>query len=278
VQFHWDRVGKRDEGSSCWIRVSQPWAGKGFGGVWIPRIGQEVIISFLEGDPDRPIVTGRVYNAEQMPPWDLPANKTQSGFRSNTVGGTTVNHNGIRFEDKQGAEEINLHAEKDWNNLINNDKGTHIGNNETLNVGGSRMVAVGGSQVTTVGGNQTIQIGAARSELIGGAQTRMVKGNQTENVGAAKVVTVAGAESHTAASISMRSGGAITMMSGGAFVLKSGSTLQINSGGMISISAPFINISAATIMLSGNVIVGGPLVVTKSFISPSYSPGLGNFR
>jgi type VI secretion system secreted protein VgrG len=278
VQFHWDRVGKRDEGSSCWIRVSQPWAGKGFGGVWIPRIGQEVIISFLEGDPDRPIVTGRVYNAEQMPPWDLPANKTQSGFRSNTVGGTAENHNAIRFEDKQGAEEINLHAEKDWNNLINNDKGTHIGNNETLNVGGSRMVVVGGSQTTAVGGNQTIQIGAARSELIGGAQTRMVKGNQTENVGAAKVVTVAGAESHTAASISMQSGGAITMMSGGAFVVQSGSTLQIVAGGMVSISAPFINISAPSILLSGNVMVGGPLIVTKSLISPSYSIGLGNLR
>jgi type VI secretion system secreted protein VgrG len=278
VQFHWDRVGKRDESSSCWIRVSQPWAGKGFGGVWIPRIGQEVIISFLEGDPDRPIVTGRVYNAEQMPPWDLPANKTQSGFRSNTVGGTTESHNGIRFEDKQGAEEINLHAEKDWNNLINNDKGTHIGNNETLHVGGSRMVAVGGSQVTTVGGNQTIQIGAARSEIIGGAQTRMVKGNQIENVGAAKIVAVMGAESHTAASISMKSGGAITMMSGAAFVVQSGSTLQITSGGFVSILAPFITISASNIHLNGTVIVGGPLVVTKGLVSPSYSPGLGNLK
>jgi type VI secretion system secreted protein VgrG len=278
VQFHWDRVGRRDEGSSCWIRVSQPWAGKGFGGVWIPRIGQEVIISFLEGDPDRPIITGRVYNAEQMPPWDLPANKTQSGFRSSTVGGGADNHNAIRFEDKQGQEELYIHAEKDWNNRINHDNAIHVGNNESLNVGGSRMIAVGGSQVTTVKGSQTIKVGGARSEVIGGAQMRMVKGSQSETIGAAKIVTVGGAEAHKAGSIQMQSGGAIIQTSGAAYVVKSGGTLTITSGAAISITAPLINISASTILMAGNVLVGGVLIAKQGVIAPNYSPGIGNFK
>ena len=114
VQFFWDRVGKRDENSSCWMRVSQPWAGKRWGAVAIPRIGQEVIVDFLEGDPDRPIITGRVYNAEQMPPYELPANMTQSGVKSrSSKGGSAANCNELRFEDKKGSEQVLLHAEKD---------------------------------------------------------------------------------------------------------------------------------------------------------------------
>ncbi|HEU4927167.1 MAG TPA: type VI secretion system tip protein VgrG, partial [Vicinamibacterales bacterium] len=104
VQFHWDRRGKKDDKSSCWIRVSHPWAGKGWGAISTPRIGQEVIVDFLEGDPDQPIITGRVYNAEQMPPYDLPANKTQSGMKSrSSSGGGAANFNEIRMEDKMGS-------------------------------------------------------------------------------------------------------------------------------------------------------------------------------
>src|SRR5262249_24155328 len=103
VQFHWDREGKWDENSACWVRVSQDWAGKNWGIVSIPRVGQEVVVSFLEGDPDQPLTTGRVYNAEQMPPYDLPANCTQSGIKSRTTkGGTPSNFNELRFEDKKG--------------------------------------------------------------------------------------------------------------------------------------------------------------------------------
>jgi type VI secretion system secreted protein VgrG len=104
VQFHWDREGKSDENSSCWIRVSQLWAGKNWGGMFIPRIGQEVIVEFLEGDPDQPIITGRVYNADKMAPYPLPDNQTRSTVKSNsTKGGGGFNE--IRFEDKKGSEE-----------------------------------------------------------------------------------------------------------------------------------------------------------------------------
>jgi len=143
VQFPWDRQGKKDENSSCWIRVAQVWAGKNWGAMHIPRIGQEVLVSFLEGDPDRPIITGRVYNADQMPPYDLPANSTQSGIKSrSSKNGSSSNFNEIRFEDKKGSELLYIQAEKDFQSLVKNDESTEVkhdrtdkvGNNETLTV------------------------------------------------------------------------------------------------------------------------------------------------
>jgi type VI secretion system secreted protein VgrG len=137
VQFYWDREGKTDDNSSCFIRVSQPWAGKNFGGMWIPRIGQEVIVDFLEGDPDQPIITGRVYNAEQMPPYELPANQTQSGFKSRSSRtGTTTNFNEIRFEDKKGHEDLLIHAERTMH--------TSVESSQYITVGGSRHITTGG--------------------------------------------------------------------------------------------------------------------------------------
>ena len=119
VQFHWDREHKNDLDSSCWIRVGTFWAGKQWGMIHIPRIGQEVIVDFLEGDPDQPIIVGSVYNAEQMPPYTLPANKTQSGIKSrSSLGGGPPNFNEFRFEDKKGSEEVYLHAEKDWTIMV----------------------------------------------------------------------------------------------------------------------------------------------------------------
>jgi type VI secretion system secreted protein VgrG len=119
LQFHWDRYGGSDENSSCWVRVAQVWAGKNWGAMHIPRIGQEVVVDFLEGDPDRPIVTGRVYNADQLPPYTLPANMTQSGIKSrSSKGGSGENFNEIRFEDKKGDEQVYIHAEKNQDNVV----------------------------------------------------------------------------------------------------------------------------------------------------------------
>jgi len=128
VQFHWDRYGQRNERSSCWVRTSSPWAGKSFGFVQVPRIGQEVVVDFLEGDPDQPLITGRVYNAEQMPPWELPANATQSGVLSrSSKGGAYGNANALRFEDKKGEEQLWLHAEKDQLTEVENDETKWVG-------------------------------------------------------------------------------------------------------------------------------------------------------
>lgn len=150
VQFHWDRVGKRDESSSCWIRVGQIWSGAGWGGIHIPRIGQEVIVEFLEGDPDRPIVTGRVYNNANMPPYKLPDNQTQSGIKSRaTPGGGVDNFNELRFEDKKGAEQVYMQAERNMDTLVKN--------NQTLTVQADRQKTVTGREDNKIdGGRETV--------------------------------------------------------------------------------------------------------------------------
>jgi len=128
VQFHWDRYNEADDKSSCWIRVSQPWASKGWGAMFLPRIGHEVIVEFIDGDPDWPIITGRVYNGESTPPWALPGEKTRSGFKTRTYKGSSSNFNELSFDDKQGSEEIYIHAEKDKVVRIKNKRTEYVGN------------------------------------------------------------------------------------------------------------------------------------------------------
>ncbi|WP_348820893.1 type VI secretion system Vgr family protein [Escherichia coli] len=165
VQFGWDRYGKNDENSSCWVRVSYPWAGKGFGGIQIPRIGQEVLVDFKNGDPDLPIIVGRTYNQDTMPPWGLPGAATQSGFYSHTIGGGPTNANALRFEDKTGGEEIWLHAKKDQRIEVNNNESHWVGNNrlkvidktETAIIGEERSLTVQMDDTSLAGQNKTIQ-------------------------------------------------------------------------------------------------------------------------
>jgi type VI secretion system secreted protein VgrG len=184
VQFHWDREGNNDENSSCWIRVSQAWAGKNWGGLYIPRIHQEVIVEFLEGDPDRPIITGCVYNDNQMPPYALPTEKTKSTIKSNSSkGGGGFNE--IRFEDKKGNEEIFLHGQKDWTIAILNDKNQTIGHDETMMVVNNRTRTVGVNQTETIGANMAITVGKNKIETV------MI--NDTETIGVAKELTIGGA-------------------------------------------------------------------------------------
>ncbi len=166
VQFHWDREGKKDDKSSCWIRVSQAWAGGGWGGMHIPRIGQEVIVDFLEGDPDRPIITGRVYHGANPPPYPLPGEKTKSTIKSDSSPGSG-GFNEIRFEDKKGSEEIYLHGQKEWTIAILNDKNQTVGHDETLLVGNNRTKDVKKDQSETVGENKTISVGKNHTESIG---------------------------------------------------------------------------------------------------------------
>ena len=156
VQFHWDRRGKKDDKSSCWIRVSHPWAGKGWGAISTPRIGQEVIVDFLEGDPDQPIITGRVYNAEQMPPYDLPANKTQSGMKSrSSMGGGAANFNEIRMEDKAGSEQLFIHAEKNQDIEVEKDETHWVGHDRTKTIDHDEIVHVKHDRTETVDNDET---------------------------------------------------------------------------------------------------------------------------
>ncbi|RLW66917.1 MAG: type VI secretion protein ImpA [gamma proteobacterium symbiont of Stewartia floridana] len=191
LQFHWDRYGGSDENSSCWVRVSQVWAGKNWGAMHIPRIGQEVVVEFLEGDPDRPIVTGRVYNADQMPPYGLPANMTQSGIKSrSTKGGSGENFNEIRFEDKKGDEQVYIHAEKNQDNVVENNETTSVGVNRTETVGNDETIDIGNDRTETVGNNENITIGVNRTESVGSNETVSIGTNRSVNIGSNKSETI----------------------------------------------------------------------------------------
>jgi type VI secretion system secreted protein VgrG len=198
VHFHWDRLGKKDDKSSCWVRVSHPWAGKNFGVIHTPRIGQEVVVSFLEGDPDQPLITGRVYNAEQMPPWELPANATQSGILTrSSKGGAYGNANAIRFEDKKGSEQLWIHAEKNQDIEVENDETHWVGHDRTKTVDHDEKVHVKHDRTETVDNNESITIGVNRTENVGSNESITVGKDRTRSVGAAESVTVAKARSHT---------------------------------------------------------------------------------
>jgi len=193
VQFHWDREGKKDENSSCWMRVAQAWAGAKWGGLFVPRIGQEVIVTFLDGDPDQPIVTGTVYNADNPPPYDLPGSKTKSSLKTNSSKGGGGS-NELRFEDAKGGEEIFLHGQKDWNVQIENDHSSHIGANRTVQVGGHHDESIGKNMSLNVASNLTEMVGVNHSETVGAAMELTVGGALALTVGAALVESVGAAK------------------------------------------------------------------------------------
>ncbi|GFO57635.1 hypothetical protein GMSM_46420 [Geomonas sp. Red276] len=150
VQFHWDREGKNDDRSSCWLRTCQPWSGNGWGLASLPRVGDEVLVGFINGDPDWPIVVGSVNNAASPALYDLPDHKTRSGIKTrSTPGGGTDNFNELRFEDRKGAEEVYLQSERDWNILVKNDKTEAIRANSSTTIGGDRTTTVKGSSSQT---------------------------------------------------------------------------------------------------------------------------------
>jgi type VI secretion system secreted protein VgrG len=247
VHFHWDRISPFDDTASCWIRVVQRWAGPSWGALFIPRIGMEVIVEFLDGDPDRPVVTGCVYNGQNHPPYPLPDQKTKSTIKTETSpGGGGFNE--IRFEDAAGSEEIFIHGQLDMNSDVKRDTtrkggrddssniGRHqndevgvnrtakVGNNETLTVGVDQTLSVGSNQSITVGANQTLSVGANQSESVGGNQTVNVAGNQTVSVAGNQSTAVAGS-----ATLAI-SGSTTTNVSGSATSTVNGSSTESISG------------------------------------------------
>jgi type VI secretion system secreted protein VgrG len=202
VLFHWDRLGRENENRedcSCWVRCAQAWGGNGWGMVFTPRVGDEVLITFMEGDPDWPIIVGSVYNGANMPLYTLPENMTRSVIRTRSTPKSS-GFNELRFEDKAGSEEIFLHGEKDWNIVIKNDKTQSIGRDESLSVGNNRTKSVAVNQSESIGGNKNIQVGMNHSENIGANMNISVGANKNETVcvnsseavGAAKELTVGG--------------------------------------------------------------------------------------
>ncbi|WP_165677922.1 type VI secretion system Vgr family protein, partial [Metapseudomonas otitidis] len=225
VHFYWDRHDQSNENSSCWIRVSQSWAGKNWGHIQIPRIGQEVIVSFLEGDPDRPIITGRVYNAEQTVPYDLPANATQSGIKSrSSKGGTPANFNEIRMEDKKGAEQLYIHAERNQDIVVENDETHSVGHNRTKSIGNDEVALIGQDRLRAVKRNDTLIVGGLKSDSVStsylievGENLRLVCGKSVIELNASGQINLScvAFNFHTSADAQINTGDVLNLNIGG---------------------------------------------------------------
>ncbi|MCX6637162.1 MAG: type VI secretion system tip protein VgrG, partial [Acidobacteria bacterium] len=240
VQFHWDRYSKADQNSSCWVRVSQNWAGKKWGAMFIPRIGQEVIVEFLEGDPDRPIITGRVYNDKAMPPYELPGNMTRSTIKSNSSKGG-AGFNEIRLEDKKDSEQIFIHAQKNMDERVKNDSKEFIGND--------RHLIVKKKQYEKVEEEKHLIVTQDHVEKIGGDMHLHVVGNNNEKVDQT-ISRQAGMDIQEKAGMNyaMEAGSAIHIKAGMTSVIEAGMQLTLKVGGN------FITISPVGVTIVGTLV------------------------
>lgn len=279
VQFHWDRQGKSDENSSCWIRVAQVWAGKKWGAVYIPRIGQEVVVEFLEGDPDQPLITGSVYNDEQKVPYDLPAEQTKSTLKSNSSkGGEGFNE--IRFEDKKGKEQVFIHAERNMDVRVKNDEMERVIGNRHLIAGWEKDGSKGGDQREMVYQNKHLKVHRNHVEHIGGDMQLLiggvdsgegnqeivlkgtkkesvekdihlhVKGKRNEQVDGDQSFTVGGSQQE-------KIGQKHAVDAGQEIHLKAGMKVIIEAGMQLTIKGPggFVDIGPAGVTISGTLVL-----------------------
>ncbi len=257
VQFHWDQKGTNDENSSCWLRVAQGWAGKSWGMIFLPRIGQEVLVTFLDGDPDRPIVTGSVYNATQVVPYALPAEQTKSTVMTNSSKGGGGS-NEIRFEDKKGSEELYLHAQMTMTTLVEKDRTETIKNNDTLTVTQAKSVTVtdgddsytvtkGKRTVAVTAGDETHTVGGKRSLTVTGDETHTNSGKFTHTVSGDYTLKVTGNLTIEAqGTVSIKSGTTFATESGTAMTTKAGSDLSIEATGALSSKGSTVSNEAQT--------------------------------
>ena len=245
VQFHWDREGKKNENSSCWIRVSHPWAGKGWGLVSIPRVGQEVIVDFLEGDPDQPIITGRVYNAEQMPPNGLPGAGMVSGLKSNSTPGGG-GYNEISMNDTKGKENITVHGQYDMNTTVQHDDTQTIHNNRTITVDGTHTETVKGAVTENYKNNQATTVDGTNTETVKGCMTENYKSNQKTTVNQEIVITSEAAHIyvHAATSIQLHVGASKLWMASDGNILLDGVNVTINGSKSVVVTGQIIHSEA----------------------------------
>ncbi len=279
LHFYWDRYGRKDGTDSCWVRVSQPWAGRNWGAISIPRVGQEVIVDFLEGDPDRPIITGRVYNADMTPPYALRAGDVKMGFKSRSIGG--MGYNEISIDDTNADEGITIHAQKDMSTVVENnetieirncrtekvvvDEKITIGNNRTEEVVANERVHIGANRTEQVAANESITIGNNRETTVGSNEILTVQMTRTQSVGINEMINVGAAQELTVGGLRM-----VTV--GVAQVINVGKKHTVNAGNQIALSAPKIVLEASeeikiscgggsiTIDSGGNITIKGTLV------------------
>lgn len=264
VHFYWDREGQLDDNSSCWVRVSHPWAGTGFGIVNLPRIGQEVLVQFLEGDPDRPVIVGRMYNADNPHPYSLPDDKTKSTWKSNTSPGGNGS-NELRFEDKADAEEVYLHAQKDMNVVVEHDHSRTVKRHETVTIGhkkdqcGEPCHHCGGTgnQTISVGGNRSISVDKNQTVTIEGSHNITVNGKQASGGVTGGSLNITGDYKLDASNtIDIQAPTHIKLTCGGSSILMEPGKITLTAGGAASmvLDANAFTTSAAgsTVLLDGN--------------------------
>ena len=244
VSFHWDRFNAADEKASCWIRVSQPWAGRMWGAISIPRIGQEVIVSFLDGDPDRPIITGRVYNAEQLPPYELPANATMSTFKTNSSkGGDGFNE--IRLEDKKDEEQIYIHAQKNLDVRVKSDRFETIGNDRNLvvendkveQVKNNRHETVGSNHLEKISGDRNLKVIGQEAKEIGGKLSLKVSGDAAEKIEGSHSEITTGDNYIKSSNLVLEGTDNVTVKVGQSYIAIESSGIKIGTTGTIELEA-----------------------------------------
>jgi type VI secretion system secreted protein VgrG len=244
VQFHWDRQGKADENSSCWMRVAQMWAGAQWGALSIPRIGQEVMVDFIEGDPDRPIVTGRVYNADNMPPYKQPDHKTKSGIKSrSSKGGGGFNE--LRFEDLKGEEQVFLHAEKNLDIRVKHDRFETVVNNRHLvvevdkleHVKNDRHEKVDHHHSEEIGGDRNLKVTGKEAKAVEGSLSLKVTGDVAEAFKASHSEQTTGDYYLKAANIVIEATSNVTIKVGNSFIAIESGGIKIGTSGQIVLDA-----------------------------------------
>jgi len=285
IQFHWDLYGQKDENSSCWVRVATQWAGKKWGAIGIPRVGQEVVVTFVNGDPDRPLVIGSVYNSAHMPPFDLPGDKNVRGVKSrSTKGGDRGTYNEISFDDTMGSEKLTIHAQKDFNMDVGKDAGTNAAGNATNNVDGNVTSTIGGNQSASVGGDDSTSVSGNQSNTISGNKTDSVSGNQDATVGGDDSTNVSGKQSvSTGSNQDITVGASQTQSISSNQEISVGANQTISVGATQDISATNQNVSisanasmsATQISISGNAkidlaVAGSSVSITPAGVTISF--------
>ena len=294
VQFHWDRKGKKDQNSSCWVRVAQPWAGKGYGMFGLPRKGHEVVVQFLDGDPDRPLVTGSVYNNDNMPAWKMPGQATVSGLKTqSSKEGTAALANELRFDDKKDSEYVWFQAQKDFHRLVEHDAFDWVGNNESVkvvltrkevigenwfmditkdvmhNMGKDLHVKVAGDIFFTGGATYQLKLEKDLSAKLGG-DLGIDVGGKTQLKSQGDIVL----QSSTG-KLSLKAGSSGDLMAEGMTIkIKGATTVAIEGGVQVSLKAgsSFVDIGPAGVSISGSMVLinsGGSAASAGSALAAS---------
>ena len=265
IQFFWDKLRKPNTVDSTWVRVAQSWAGNGWGTYFWPRLKDEVVVQFLNGDPDNPIIVGSVYNGVNTPKYALPDNSTRSGLVTrSSKGGSAQNANELRFEDKTGSEQIYIHAEKDIDVSIEHDRRISVGNNDSLIVTGTQNEQIGSNFNRQIKSNSVEKIAGNLDLGIGGNQTEQVGGNHSLNVGSSQSISVGSA-------YSLNANNTVYINGGMNVVIQAGMELSlVASGGFVTIGPSGVSISGTMVLInSGGAAGSGSAGSTPSPATPA---------